>query len=105
MKQVSLCLLLVVVVACAPQSPPNTLDARMAGTFNWICGANTPATVNFRSDAKVADLTINGQTTELLRMPTSRGWIYQFGSTQISGSENRMQINSPELGTMDCRPA
>ena len=96
--------LLAGLAACAPQSPSNTLDARMAGTFNWMCGGSTPATVTFHPDAKLADLTINGQTTQLLRMPTSRGWLYQFGATQISGGPERMQISSPEHGNLDCRP-
>lgn len=95
---------LAALAACAPKSPPNTLDARMSGTFNWMCAGGTPATVTFHDDAKLADLTIEGQTIQLLRMPTSRGWLYQFGSTQISGSPDRMQISSQQHGNLDCRP-
>lgn len=90
--------------ACAPKSAPNTLDGRMMGTFNWMCTGGIPATVVFHEDQKLADLSIKGETVQLHRMPTSRGWIYQFGSTQISGSENRMQISSPQFGNLDCRP-
>ena len=38
---------LAALAACAPKSPPNTLDARMSGTFNWMCAGGTPATVTF----------------------------------------------------------
>lgn len=104
MKRLFLAAPLLLVAACAPKSAPNTLDDRMVGTFNWMCTGDVPATVVFHADSMLADLTLKGETIQLHRQSTTRGFIYQFGATQINGSAQRMQISSPQFGNLDCRP-
>lgn len=92
---------LVLLAACSTtERTGNSLDARMTGTFDYLCGSQ-PIQVRFDNDREVAVLMMGGQQTELGRKPTSRGFIYQDGSTQISGGNQRLQISGP-MGQLDC---
>jgi hypothetical protein len=86
--------------ACATPSPPNTREARMTGTFDYIC-AGQPAQVTFDNDAGTATLVMAGQTTLMGRQATRSGWLYQNPSTTILGNETTMQISGP-MGNITC---
>ena len=83
-----------------PQTAGNSLDARMTGTFDYLCGSQ-PIQIRFDNDRKVAVLMMNGQQTELTRKATRTGFIYQDATTQISGNDQRLQIHGP-MGQLDC---
>ena len=92
---------LVLLAACSTtETTGNSLDARMTGTFDYLC-AGQPVQVHFQNNRETAVLVMNGTQTELGRKPTSRGFIYQDGTTQISGNNQRMQIHGP-MGQIDC---
>ena len=92
---------LVLLAACStPQTTANTLDARMTGTFDYLCGSQ-PIQVRFDNDREVAVLMMNGQQTELAREATRTGFIYQDGTTHLSGNNQRLQIHGP-MGQLNC---
>lgn len=95
---------LMLLAACAtPQGPGNSLDARMMGRFDYICGDGIPVSVRFNGNVPSAEVRFQNEVRVLDRQPTRSGWIYSGADTQIMGTETQMQIIAPGLGKLGCR--
>lgn len=91
---------LALTAGCATVSAPNTSDARMTGTFDYVCDGQ-PVQVNFDNDNATATLSMGGNQTRMARQPSRAGFVYSSNGTSINGNQQRMQILSPS-GTINC---
>lgn len=93
---------LAALAACATTPPPapNTLDARMTGRFDYMCGTQ-PLQVTFENDGNAATLHLNGVDHHMQRKPTRTGFSYQGPTAHISGHEKRLDV-SGEAGRLSC---
>ncbi len=89
--------------ACeTPQRPSNTMDARMEGQFFYRCANGERVEMRFTPTAGVAVLIRGDSRTELQRMPTASGFVYQSGETQVMGNAHSLEINTPGQPPLQC---